>query len=701
MIDDEPPMPDRSLTCPPAEAETSALYHLLRAELDPETGAIRSANAPLRQLARLDERLATGEPLRLVELFRDFDTAAWERRVRRSLLPLLLQQFYGVMVADERLQAEPTVACLAADNGGEPHYLLFWLRLELASLERRDRQRDELAGVDVAALLRENPPSQQIWDERIDWDNYAIAGRLLWEGCDITSRETVQRLVQMLADPDGSLARQHLAAVAAPLCRLFRASHLALWEARSRQWQLLSAEAVATPPDWPAATEWTSPLLEPAAEPIGTLGDLQQEAAGLGCDWQSRGWRSLLLTSVRRTGTDDLLGVVLLASEQPHQFDQVDAERATALLPGWRAAFGRSRRQDLSRVHPSVAWRFQEEAERRSLGLSPQPIVFEQVYPMYGISDIRGSSDERNRAIQADLLAQFELALATVTVARDEQPNALLDQLRLDLLDYTGCLQQGLQAEDEVTAVRYLRQHFEIYFDYFQRCGGAVAAAANTYWQAVDNQQHCVYAARDRYDRTILAIANQLRATWARWQETMQGILPHYCDLEVSDGIDHRLYVGASIDPRFSRFHLHSLRYEQLRAMCDAARACFKLAEQTGEAVQVSHLVLVQDVTVDIFHDEQTERVFDVRGSRDPRYEIVKKRIDKGLDTQTRQRITQPGMLTIVYSTEAEWREYHQYLRYLLREGWIEKRIESGTVAALPGVAGLRYARVAVRPAAS
>jgi hypothetical protein len=103
-------------------------------------------------------------------------------------------------------------------------------------------------------------------------------------------------------------------------------------------------------------------------------------------------------------------------------------------------------------------------------------------------------------------------------------------------------------------------------------------------------------------------------------------------------------------------------------------------------------------VTIDIFHDENTEKIFDVQGSRDTRYEIVKKRIDKGVDLETGDRITAPGMLTLVYSTDDEWKEYEHYLDYLQREGWIAPEILSGSVAPLQGVDGLRYARVQVLP---
>ena len=115
--------------------------------------------------------------------------------------------------------------------------------------------------------------------------------------------------------------------------------------------------------------------------------------------------------------------------------------------------------------------------------------------------------------------------------------------------------------------------------------------------------------------------------------------------------------------------------------------------------LKVAHLVLIQSTTIDIYHNESTEKLFDVKGTRDIRYEIVKKRIDKAIDKATKERITQTGMLTVVYSTEDEWDEYRQYLRYLAREGWVEEKIEMGMVEPLQGVSGLRFARVRVLPA--
>ena len=250
----------------------------------------------------------------------------------------------------------------------------------------------------------------------------------------------------------------------------------------------------------------------------------------------------------------------------------------------------------------------------------------------------------------------------------------------------------------EVRAAEYLNERLEVYFDYFVQCGPQVQAAVEAYQAACENEHNCVYGDRTRYDRMLNLIGNKLQETWARWQEKMQQILPHYCDIECTDGMDHMIYVGKAIDPKFSQFHLHSLRYEQLRAICDCGRTVFRLEAESQINMELAHLVLVQNTTIDIFHNENTEKMFDVKGTRDIRYELVKKRIEKAVDKDAQERITQSGMLTVVYSTEDEWEEYQQYLRYLSREGWVEAKVQTGMVESLQGVSGLKFARVRILP---
>jgi hypothetical protein len=90
------------------------------------------------------------------------------------------------------------------------------------------------------------------------------------------------------------------------------------------------------------------------------------------------------------------------------------------------------------------------------------------------------------------------------------------------------------------------------------------------------------------------------------------------------------------------------------------------------------------------------EKQFDVDGAYDLRYEIIKKRIDKAVIGGTRERLTQPGKIAIVYSQAGEAAEYQEYLAFLQREGYLTGEIEKLELEELQGAPGLRALRVSV-----
>ncbi|MGK7929138.1 MAG: GAF domain-containing protein [Spirulina sp.] len=685
-------------------AQTERQSKLLQAILDPQDFTILYGNEAFCHLTGLvaPDGEVKEQNICLFDLFANFDAIAREKLYRLHLLPLVLRDLYGIEPDRWRLLEEPQTAILKSSLNGEPRTLQFWLRSQYLEVERIDPDRDEFADMD---LHEGDFPSQQALEERMQWDNYRVTGQLLWEGLEVSDRETLQHLTHALIDPPDIVGDPEAFSTVARLVRsLFRASLTAILSLKSGILQFFicqddRVEAL----DTLELGSFENSHLQRAiqANRIWNVPDLQEScSSAIETELLKRGCRSLLLIPLRwesqSQNEGQLLGVAILGSDRGDRFDQLDALRAQSLIPALKTALRQASREHFARVHPSVAWRFQQESERRSLGLPPERIIFKDVYPLYGISDIRGSSKIRNQAIQKDLLAQFNLALAIADAALANREIAFLQQLRTDLLAYMERLSQQIRVEDEMTAQQYLQEHIEVYFPYFRQCGDAALDALQTYEKACQNTHQCIYEAREDYDRAIGQINTHLRDAWEKWQKQMQAILPHYCDIEVTDGIDSMMYVGSAIAPQFSLFHLHSLRYEQLRAMCDCARTCFAVQKRYNLSLGVSHLVLVQDTTVDIFHDEHTEKVFDVMGTKDTRYEIVKKRIDKGVDAKNGTRITQPGMLTIAYSTEGEWSEYHQYLRYLVREGWIDSQIESGAIEPLPGVTGLKFARVKI-----
>jgi hypothetical protein len=700
---------------------------VLIAVMEPGTFALRYANAAFCRLAGWEgtplvtqshNGWFTETGISLLELFEDCDAKIVEQLYRRHLLHWVFKQFYQINLDSLRVLDEPVTVSIKNPQLHESRFIEFWLGSEQLKITRINSKKDEFVDLPLnlmpvaereAWLMQPNQLGSLA--DRLNLDNYRVEGLLLLEGFDVTVQEQIRRLTQLLIDRDSMLRPDKFERIDRYLRSLFNADGTLLLRPDGEQVQLLVAkdghhlQPIAYSMESLEASHFFKAT---AANQVWNVPDLRRECR-TECERTLRqmGAQSMLLVplvvkSVTREGSGlRILGVVGLLCDRPNHFNNIDAQHAQELIPAFIAALRQAIQQrftHIHNIHPAVEWRFAQEAERRSWGLPQETIVFADVHPLYGISDIRGSSDERNRAIQTDLLEQFRLGLAIADAVCQTQITHLGEQLRLDLLDYIEHLKEKVTVDMEVRAAEYLNERLEVYFDYFVQCGPTVQAAVEAYQAACDNEHNCVYGDRNRYDQMLNLISTKLQETWTRWQEKMQQIIPHYCDIECTDGMDHMIYVGKSIDPKFSQFHLHSLRYEQLRAICDCGRTVFCLQAESQINMELAHLVLVQNTTIDIFHNENTEKMFDVKGTRDIRYELVKKRIEKAVDKDAQERITQSGMLTVVYSTEDEWEEYQQYLRYLSREGWVEAKVQTGMVESLQGVSGLKFARVRILP---
>jgi hypothetical protein len=118
---------------------------------------------------------------------------------------------------------------------------------------------------------------------------------------------------------------------------------------------------------------------------------------------------------------DELIGTLDLESPTPGDLNAINAMKLGEVLPLFSMAIKRSMeelnhtvqaiiKEKYTAIHPSVEWRFRKAAlnfiqQQHAEVLSEiEPIVFENVYALYGTSDIRGSSTRRQAVIQADLL---------------------------------------------------------------------------------------------------------------------------------------------------------------------------------------------------------------------------------------------------------------------------------------------------------
>jgi hypothetical protein len=112
--------------------------------------------------------------------------------------------------------------------------------------------------------------------------------------------------------------------------------------------------------------------------------------------------------------------------------------------------------------------------------------------------------------------------------------------------------------------------------------------------------------------------------------------------------------------------------------------------------LMTTQLILVQTHPIDICF-RKDERRFDVEGSYNIRYEILKKRIDKSLIKGTLERLTQPDKIAIVYTNTSEVAVYKQHIHFLQSKGLLLPGVEKFELEDLQGVSGLKALRVGVK----
>ena len=179
---------------------------------------------------------------------------------------------------------------------------------------------------------------------------------------------------------------------------------------------------------------------------------------------------------------------------------------------------------------------------------------------------------------------------------------------------------------------------------------------------------------------------------------SLYNIFPHYYERFKTDGIEHNLYIGSSIAPMkaFDIMYLHNLRLWQLQTLCEMEMEHHQLKSSLPNALDVTSLILVFSSPISI-RFRMDEKRFDVDGTYNARYEVVKKRIDKANIKGTKERITEEEKITIVYSHNSERTEYLNYIKFLQFKNIVEPVIEEFEVEELQGVSGLKAIRVKVQ----
>ena len=413
---------------------------------------------------------------------------------------------------------------------------------------------------------------------------------------------------------------------------------------------------------------------------------------------------------------DSLLGVLELISYQKNVLNSVNATKLEDILPFIVTAVERSRTEFENRVkaviqsectsiHPSVLWIFEKEARKFIKDLdedglaSFKDITFPDVFPLYGEIDIVASSEARNEAIQQDLLDQLQEINKIICEAKEVEKLNIYEQVEFRIAEFVDELSENLNASSEQKVFNLLQREIDPVMAHIEKQTPQLKNMVLEYRKNINSETGIIYNHRKNYDEAVQQINRTMARYIDRKQVDAQKIYPHYFERYKTDGVEHNIYIGASLTNNrikpFDEVYLFNLRLWQLTTMCEMENRFYQIQENMPLKLEAASLILVYNSTLSIRY-RMDEKQFDVDGTYNARYEIIKKRIDKANVKGSEERITQKGKIAIIYSNRKDEREYLRYIKYLQAKKYLGDQVELLELEDVQGVIGLKAIRVNV-----
>ncbi len=412
---------------------------------------------------------------------------------------------------------------------------------------------------------------------------------------------------------------------------------------------------------------------------------------------------------------DKHIGILELVSTNKYDLNSLNAIKLIDVIPVFTVAIQRAFKEHATQmesviqenytsIHPSVKWRFYEAVEKytyqKASGGEIQKlddIIFKKVYPLYGQCDIKGSSIARNSAIQDDLTKQLSEAKKVMNKALKFENLPIFSELAFRIESYAGEIKKGLKTGDEIGITEFFKQDVYPIFQHIKNLNPTLEEVVNGYMSQIDENLEVIYDKRKHYEDSVTLLNEKMAQYIDEEQEAAQQMFPHYFERFKTDGVEFNMYIGQSLvkNKTFEDLYLYNLRLWQLQLMCQLENIASNLKKEMQYPLSIASLILVHsnDLAIKFRMDEKQ---FDVDGAYNIRYEIIKKRIDKAFIKNTKERITQPGKMVIVYSQDKDAREYTRYIHYLQSMNYLGENIEQLELEDLQGISGLKALRVEV-----
>ena len=424
-----------------------------------------------------------------------------------------------------------------------------------------------------------------------------------------------------------------------------------------------------------------------------------------------QGFKSAIFAPI--ANDDGLMGIIEIVSNEPRVLNSVNANKLVDVMPFIISAVERSKNEEenlieaiiqkeCTSIHPSVHWRFEKEARQfikdDMSGKEPSfnKIAFENIYPLYGQIDIKGSSEARNWATQQDLTLQLTAIKEILLDAKSSNELPIYEQYIYQISEFLNGLKSNFQVDSEHQISAFIKNDIEPILKHLHEDDNLKESIQN-YFDRIDDEVDVLYHHRKQYDDTIALINKEMAALLDQKQVNAQKMYPHYFERFKTDGVEHNMYIGESItkEDSFNRIYLYNLRLWQLQVMVEMENSYYQMQSQFPVALDVASMILVFNQPLSISF-RMDEKQFDVDGTYNARYEIVKKRVDKAYIKGTKERVTQKGKISIVYSQKEDEQEYLSYVKFLQSKKYLDDDIEIVELQDLQAVTGLKAIRVSV-----
>lgn len=632
---------------------------------------------------------------------------------------LILKKFYGI---EKELDYPLVTVVQDVETGLDRH---FQMRPDLRFVDvRKVGSPPSLTDADVVTVIR-NLKDPEALLHFFPPKNFELHGFTIMQAADVTLPEVMSALERDLIDRSGISSNEGFGLLQDRLRTLLRRPELKVHLAVLKGEQVLLLNSACEMANCCIfansrhvdISQFKGSLYDKAVQGDGilTVSDLAEESVLRGVDENmvEAGIRSMMVAPLRFQG--QLIGTLQVGSPNPDDFGPGEELVLSQILPLFSMAVKRSLdelenrvdaviKEKCTAIHPSVEWRFRKAALRHlehlgdaeSAGM--ESIVFKDVFPLYGASDVRGSSELRNRAIQSDLVEHLGLAFNIVHAAAKVASMPIINELSFRTERQLDMVRKGLGTGDLTSILKFLRNELEPIFPRLANLGPLVTDPIETYKRAMDGSLGMVYRERKNFERSI-SFFNQRISSYLEQEETAaQATLPHYFNKHQTDGVDYIIYVGASMieNGAFDILDVRNLRLWQLMVACGIAWHTEDVRKSLKVPLDSTHLILVNHSSVSI-RFRFDEKRFDVDGAYDVGHEIIRSRIDKATVKGRDERLTQPGKIAIVYSRPNEYEEMSNHISFLQGQDYLNDDVESLDLDDLPGVQGLRALRVGVK----